>query len=83
MERNLRTRMFHQSIGVRNGNAEITLPMEFDYYASAVTRCDAGDKIDSRESGPVQLIRIDERHLPRELTFVIQTEPCKPWIPGR
>lgn len=73
----------NESIGVAHGSADITLPMGFDYYARAVTQCDAGDKIDSRESRPVQLIRIDERHLPRELTFIIETEPCKPWIPGR
>jgi len=73
----------NESIGVAHGNADIALPIGFDYYARAVTQCDAGDKIDSRESRPVQQIRIDERHLPRELTFIIQTEPCKPWIPGR
>jgi hypothetical protein len=72
-----------ESIGVRNGNAEVTLPMGFDYYARAVTQCDAGARIDSRESQPVQQIRIDAEHIPAELTFVIQTEPCKPWIPGR
>jgi len=69
--------------GVKDGEGEFTAPIGFEYYARAVVNCDAGSKIASVESRPVQKIRIDRGHIPEDLTFVIPSEACKIWISSK
>lgn len=66
---------------VSRGRGQIILPRGFEYYARAKVDCDAGTQIETRESRPVQRIRIDETLVPRELTFIIPGPPCIFWIP--
>jgi hypothetical protein len=70
-----------ESVGVKDGEGEIVLPMGFDYYARAAVQCDAGAQIQSEESSPVQTIRIDAEHTPSKLNFVMPTKQCKLWSP--
>lgn len=66
---------------ITNGEGEFVVPLGFEYYARAVAHCDAGSKIEAQESRPVQQFRIDQEHIPQELTFVIPSPPCKFWTP--
>jgi hypothetical protein len=66
---------------IKNGEGEFVVPLGYDYYARAGVWCQGAEKIDMRESRPVQHLRIDRRHIPRELTFVMHSEPCELWIP--
>jgi hypothetical protein len=66
---------------ISNGEGEFVVPLGFDYEARAGVWCDGGDKIDVRESDPVQHLRIDSKHIPQELTFIMRSHPCKLWSP--
>jgi hypothetical protein len=63
------------------GRGQITLPTGFEYHARAVVNCDSGTQIESRESTPVQQIKVEHGSIPRELTFVIPGTPCVLWSP--
>jgi hypothetical protein len=67
---------------VSDGRGEFTLPEGFDYQAKAVIHCDAGEKIESRESNPAQQISVGRGTTPTALTFTIPGPPCKLWIPN-
>ena len=66
---------------ISNGEGEFIVPLGFDYDARATVWCDGGAKIDARESDPVQHLRIDGRHIPQELTFIMRSQPCRLWHP--
>ncbi|HKD82121.1 MAG TPA: carboxypeptidase-like regulatory domain-containing protein [Candidatus Angelobacter sp.] len=68
---------------ITNGEGEFVVPLGFDYYARAGVWCKGEGQIDMRESRPVQHLRIDQTHIPQELTFVLQSQPCKFWTPRR
>jgi len=67
--------------GVENGKGELTLPVGFDYYAQAKVDCDGRDRIETRESPPVQRVHIETNNFPEELRFIIPGPPCLPWSP--
>ena len=67
--------------GVEDGSGEFTLPEGFEYYARAKVDCDAGSKIETRESRPVQEIKFGNGNTPRRLIFTIPGPPCKLWSP--
>jgi len=61
------------------GRGQFTIPKGFEYYARAVVHCDSGAQIESRESRPVQQIKIGYGSFQQELTFVIPGPPCVFW----
>ena len=67
--------------GIENGHGEFTLPKGFEYYASAKVDCDAGPQIDTRESRPMQRIKIEDEYTPEKLVFTIPGPACKLWSP--
>jgi hypothetical protein len=67
--------------GVENGKGELTLPVGFDYYAQAKVDCDGRDRIETRESPPVQRVHIENNNFPEELRFIIPGPPCPLWSP--
>ena len=67
--------------GVENGLGEFTIPKGFEYYAQAKVDCDAGPRIETRESRPVQRIRIEDGLTPDEITFLIPGSACRLWSP--
>jgi hypothetical protein len=69
--------------GIEDGEGEFIVPTGFEYYARAAATCDTGAQIKSEESRPVQRIGINGADIPQELTFVIPSEPCKLWNPGK
>lgn len=71
----------NEGLGIKDGEGEVVLPVGFDYYGRAAVQCDGGAQIQSEESRPVQRIRVDARHIPTELTFVMPTGQCKLWRP--
>jgi hypothetical protein len=68
--------------GIIAGRGQFTIPKGFEYYARAVVHCDSGAQIESRESRPVQQIKIGYGSFPQELTFVIPGPPCVFWTPS-
>ena len=66
---------------VLDGRGAIRLPEGFDYYARAKVDCDAGTTIESRESRPVQQIKVGGGVTPQKLVFTIPGPPCKLWVP--
>lgn len=68
---------------VDGGKGQFTLPVGFDYDASAAVHCDAGTQIETRESRPVQQIRIADGFTLREITFMIPGVRCEVWTPPR
>jgi len=71
----------NEAPGVEHGQGEITLPKGFEYYARAAVDCDSGLKIETRESMPVQQLKIKDGYIPRELLFTIPGPACKLWYP--
>jgi hypothetical protein len=69
-------------LGIEAGRGQFTIPKGFEYYARAVVQCGSGPKIESRESRPVQQIKIGYGSFPQELTFVIPGSPCVFWTPS-
>jgi hypothetical protein len=67
--------------GIEAGRGQFTIPKGFEYYARAVVHCDSGPQIESRESRPVQHIKIGYGSFPQDLTFVISGSPCVFWTP--
>lgn len=65
---------------ITDGVGTFTLPVGYRYYARAKVDCDAGPKIETRESRPVQKVDINHPGAIQELTFVI-AGPCKFWEP--
>lgn len=74
--------MGDEAPGLEYGRGEITLPEGFEYDAQAKVDCDAGPRIESRESQPVQRIKIEDGYIPQELTFTIPGLACKLWTPN-
>jgi len=74
-------RAIWEATGVGNGAGTITLPAGFEYYTRAAVLCDAGARIETRESRPVQRINIDTTHPLDALTFIIPGPGCKLWSP--
>lgn len=70
-----------ESFPIADGDGEFVVPVGFRYYARASVWCDGGKQIDMRESRPVQEVRVDAKHVPQELTFVMRSKPCKLWTP--
>jgi hypothetical protein len=66
---------------VEAGRGSMTLPVGFKYQASASVQCDAGTRIDQRESKPVQPVSIVAETPAHELTFVIPGRSCQLWAP--
>ncbi|HXN48670.1 MAG TPA: hypothetical protein VN893_18610, partial [Bryobacteraceae bacterium] len=66
---------------VEDGRGEIKLPEGFGYEAQATVQCDAGPTIESRESRPVQQIKLAHGVTPQKLVFTIPGPPCKLWVP--
>lgn len=66
---------------IDDGTGEFTLPTGFDYDAVASVQCDAGEKIESRESKPTQRVRVADGFTPARMTFVIPGPPCALWRP--
>lgn len=66
---------------IQNGKGEFTLPVGFDYYASAAVDCSGGSRIETRESRPRQRLHVVNDNLPNELTFIIPGSPCTLWSP--
>jgi len=62
---------------IDDGLGVFTLPKSFEYDAVASVDCDAGKVIESRESRPVQRVRIEDGSTPPEMTFVIPGPACK------
>jgi hypothetical protein len=67
--------------GIQDGHGEFTLPNGFEYYARAKVDCDAGQKIETRESRPVQRIKVADGLTVEDLTFIIPGSACKLWSP--
>jgi hypothetical protein len=67
--------------GISDGQGEFVIPVGFEYYARAKVDCDAGSRIETRESRPVQQLQISKQHFPSEVTFVIAGPPCTLWSP--
>jgi hypothetical protein len=66
---------------VEAGRGSMTLPVGFEYEANASVQCDAGTRIEQRESKPVQRVGVVSDARPDELTFVIPGRACKLWVP--
>ncbi len=66
---------------IEKGRGEFTLPEGFDYNARAKVDCDGESTIESRESRPVQQIKVGGESSPRELIFTVPGPPCKLWRP--
>ena len=64
---------------VEGGRGSFTLPVGFEYIARAAVRCDAGSRIETRESRPIQHVDIVQQLTPLELTFVIAGDACRLW----
>jgi hypothetical protein len=69
--------------GVENGKGEMILPVGFDYDARAKVDCAGSDRIETRESRPIQRIHIENSDFPEELRFTIPGQPCPLWSPPR
>lgn len=67
--------------GIEDGRGEFVLPVGFEYYARAKVDCDAGPRIETRESRPVQTLHIKNGHIPSEVKFVIPGPACALWSP--
>jgi hypothetical protein len=65
---------------VFKGEGEFILPLGYEYQATALVQCDAGDKIINRESN---MIPIDTRSgsYPSELKFILPGPTCRLWMP--
>ncbi len=68
--------------GVEDGRGTFLLPLGFDYEAVAQVNCDAGTRIESRESQPVRQVIASKGVAPRELVFTLPGSPCKLWRPN-
>jgi hypothetical protein len=68
----------NEAPGVEDGKGEFTLPMGFDYYASAKVDCDGAASIESRES---PRLHVRNGNFPDELIFIIPGTPCPLWSP--
>lgn len=66
---------------IENGEGEFTLPVGFDYYASAKVDCDSGPRIETRESRLRQHLHVVNDSFPDELTLLIPGPPCPLWSP--
>lgn len=66
---------------VHDGSGQFSVPKGFEYYARAKVDCEAGSVIETRESRPVQLVKIADGFTPKELIFVLPGPPCKLWAP--
>ncbi len=62
---------------INGGQGQFILPKGFQYYARAKVDCDAGRRIESRESRPVQQIDVEDGFSAEQLMFVIPGPPCK------
>ena len=66
---------------ISDGELQFVVPKGFEYYARAKVDCDAGEKIQTIESRPVQRVKVVDGFTPEEMTFVIPSLPCKFWEP--
>ncbi len=69
--------------GVENGTGSFILPLGYRYYARAKVDCDAGTRIETRESRPVETITVMRDSYPEELSFIIPGPACPLWKPTR
>jgi len=67
---------------IDNGVGAITLPTGFEYNARAKVDCDAGSKIETIESRPIQRFSVYGNEHPENLTFIIASMSCKLWRPA-
>lgn len=67
---------------IDKGEGAIILPEGFEYTARAKVDCDAGSKIETIESRPIQRFKVDGNEHPEKLTFVIPASSCKLWRPA-
>lgn len=71
----------NEAPGVEDGDGEFVVPVGFEYYARAKVDCNAGGRIETRESRPIQKLQIRNGSIPSELKFVIPGPPCTLWSP--
>jgi hypothetical protein len=66
---------------INGGIGVYAVPKGFDYDIFASVECDAGNRIESRESLPYQRITVADGLTPLEMTFVIPGPRCALWKP--
>jgi hypothetical protein len=57
------------------------IPVGFGYDARAKVDCDAGTRIETRESRPIQRLKVQDGSTLKELSFIIPGPACKLWSP--
>jgi hypothetical protein len=66
---------------IHKGRSKYQFVEGYEYYVRASVWCDAGDKIDMRESRPVEKVKVEKgKSLPSEMKFVV-AGPCPLWRP--
>ena len=63
---------------VIDGIGEFVLPLGFEYQAAASVHCNAGDKIENRESNTIK-VNTKSGSFPREITFTLPGPTCHLW----
>jgi hypothetical protein len=69
-----------ESLAVPAGFGEFEVPAGFSYLARVAVQCESGSKIVTRESKPVQEIKV-ERDTPIHLVLTIPGASCQLWRP--
>jgi hypothetical protein len=64
-----------------DGDGRIPLPAGYDYVAVAFAQCDAGAKIESRETDRVPLSTKADADLSRQIKLVLSGPACRLWHP--
>ena len=70
----------NESVSVAE-NDSVALPEGFEYNANAAVQCDAGKKIEQRESPRVYFTTLPGKTPKEALEFVLTGSPCKVWHP--
>ena len=72
-----------QADGMASGRGVFSLPAGFEYSVRAVVNCLEGQKIEFRESRPIQELTLFDSTTPAEWTFVIPGNSCVLWTPPK
>jgi hypothetical protein len=68
------------SLAVAGGFGEFEVPARFSYLARVAVQCESGSNIETRESRPVQVIKL-EGDAPIHLILTIPGAACQLWRP--
>jgi hypothetical protein len=67
---------------VPEGDGRVPLPAGYDYFAVASVQCDAGTRIESRETARVPLSTKAGTDLSRQIRLTLSGPMCKLWQPN-